>query len=118
MQSFFEHGILVSQCTDTPADNGINYPFYCMMVAITGAYEASSYVWQPTELINRCQFLQAATYNGAWQLHLEKERGSIKENKYADFVILDQDILTCDAQMLRNTKVLKTFFEGEEVYSK
>lgn len=118
MQSFFEHGILVSQCTDTPADNGINYPFYCMMVAVTGAYEASSYVWHPTELINRCQFLQAATYNGAWQLHLEKERGSIKENKYADFVILDQDILTCDAQMLRDTKVLKTFFEGEEVYSR
>ena len=118
MQSFFEHGILVSQCTDTPADNGINYPFYCMMVAVTGAYEASSYAWQPTELINRCQFLQAATYNGAWQLHLEKERGSIKEKKYADFVILDQDILTCDAQMLRDTKVLKTFFEGKEVYSK
>ena len=118
MQSFFEHGILVSQCTDTPADNGINYPFYCMMVAVTGAYGASSYAWQPTELINRCQFLQAATYNGAWQLHLEKERGSIKENKYADFVILDQDILTCDAQMLRDTKVLKTFFEGKEVYSR
>lgn len=118
MQSFFEHGILVSQCTDTPADSGINYPFYCMMVAVTGAYEASSYAWQPTELINRCQFLQAATYNGAWQLHLEKERGSIKENKYADFVILDQDILTCDVQMLCDTKVLKTFFEGKEVYSR
>lgn len=118
MQSFFDHGILVSQCTDTPADNGINYPFYCMMVAVTGAYEPSSYVWQPTELINRCQFLQAMTYNGAWQLHLEEERGSIKQGKYADFVILDQDILTCDAQMLRNTEVLKTFFEGEEVYSK
>lgn len=118
MQSFFDHGILVSQCTDTPADSGINYPFYCMMVAVTGAYEPSSYVWQPTELIDRCQFLQAATYNGAWQLHLEDERGSIKQGKYADFVILDQDILTCDAQMLRDTKVLKTFFEGEEVYSK
>lgn len=118
MQSFFDHGILVSQCTDTPADCGINYPFYCMYVAVTGAYEPSSYVWQPTELIDRCQFLQAATYNGAWQLHLEDERGSIKQGKYADFVILDQDILTCDAQMLRDTKVLKTFFEGEEVYSK
>ena len=118
MQSFFDHGILVSQCTDTPADNGINYPFYCMMVAVTGAYEPSSYAWQPKELINRYQFLQAMTYNGAWQLHLEKERGSIKKDKYADFVILDQDILTCDAQMLLNTEVLKTFFEGKEVYSK
>lgn len=117
MQSFFKHGILVSQCTDTPADSGINNPFYCMMVAITGAYEQSSYAWQPDELIDRYQFLQAATYNGAWQLHLEKERGSIEKGKYADFVIIDQDVLTCEVQMLPNTKVLKTFFEGKEVYS-
>ncbi|MCQ2330718.1 MAG: amidohydrolase family protein [Paludibacteraceae bacterium] len=118
MQSFFKHGILVSQCTDTPADNGIRDPFYCMLVAITGASEPSSYIWDKDEIINRYQFLQAATYNGAWQLHLEKERGSIEQGKYADFVILDQNVLTCDAQMLRNTKVLKTFFEGKEVYSK
>lgn len=35
----------------------------------------------------------------------------------SDFVILDKDILTCDAQVLKETKVLKTFFEGQEVYS-
>ena len=117
IQSFFKHGILVSQCTDTPADNGINYPFYCMSVAVTGAYEPSSYIWDKDEIINRYQFLQAATYNGAWQLHLEKERGSIEKGKYADFVIIDQNVLTCDVNNICNTKVLKTFFEGKEVYS-
>lgn len=116
MKSFFEHGILVSQCTDTPADNGINYPFQCMMVALTGAYNPSPFAWEEDELISRYQFLQALTYNGAWQLHLEKERGSIKEGKYADFVILDKNILTCEPQLLPDTKVLKTFFEGNEVY--
>lgn len=118
MKSFFENDILVSQCTDTPADNGIKYPFYCMQVAVTGAYEAGIPAWQEKELIDRYQFLQAMTYNGAWQLHLEKERGSIEEGKYADFVILDEDILTCDAQSLKDVQVLKTFFEGQEVYSK
>ena len=118
MRSFFDHDILVSQCTDTPADDGINYPFLCMQVAVTGAYEPSSYAWQPEELIDRYQFLQAMTYNGAWQLHLEKERGSIEEGKYADFVILDEDVLTCDAHTLGDVQVLRTFFEGQEVYSK
>lgn len=117
MKSFFDHDILVSQCTDTPADDGINYPFYCMQVAVTGAYEASGYAWQPEELISRYQFLQAMTYNGAWQLHLEQERGSIEVGKYADFVILDEDVLTCAPQALSDVKVLKTFFEGQEVYS-
>ena len=117
MKSFFKHGILVSQCTDTPADDGINYPFLCMQVAVTGAYEAGMDAWQPEELLNRYQFLQAMTYNGAWQLHLEKERGSIEPGKYADFVILDEDVLTCDAQHLGEVKVLNTFFEGQEVYT-
>lgn len=56
------------------------------------------------------------TYNGAWQLHLEKERGSIEPDKYADFVILDTDVLTCDVQSLCDVQVLRTFFEGQEVY--
>ena len=116
MKSFFDKDILVSQCTDTPADNGINYPFYCMQVAVTGTYEPGIDTWQPEELIDRYQFLQAMTYNGAWQLHLEKERGSIEEGKYADFVILDENVLTCDAQVLKEVKVLNTFFEGQEVY--
>ena len=118
MKSFFDHDILVSQCTDTPADDGISYPFYCMQVAVTGAYEPDMEAWQPEELIDRYQFLQAMTYNGAWQLHLEKERGSIEAGKYADFVILDKDVLSCDAHTLGDVQVLRTFFEGQEVYSK
>ena len=118
IKSFFDHDILVSQCTDTPADDGINYPFLCMQVAVTGAYEPGMKAWQPEELIDRYQFLQAMTYNGAWQLHLEKERGSIEEGKYADFVILDENVLTCDAQSIKDVRVLKTFFEGREVYSR
>lgn len=117
IKSFFKHGILVSQCTDTPADDGINYPFHCMQVAVTGTYEPGMNAWQPEELVNRYQFLQAMTYNGAWQLHLEKERGSIEPGKYADFVILDEDVLTCDAQHLGEVQVLNTFFEGQEVYT-
>ena len=84
MKSFFDKDILVSQCTDTLTDNGINYPFYCMQVAVTGTYEPGMDAWQPEELIDRYQFLQAMTYNGAWQLHLEKDRGSIEAGKYAD----------------------------------
>ena len=47
-------------------------------------------------------------------LPLEKERGSIEEGKYADFVILDRNVLACDEQAIRNVQVLKTFFEGRK----
>ena len=41
-----------------------------MQVAVTGTYEPGMPAWQKEELIDRYQFLQAMTYNGAWQIYL------------------------------------------------
>lgn len=115
-KSYFDNGILVSSATDTPAHDGVNYPFHIMEVAVTGVGQSGMLPWCPEENITRQQALQAMTYNGAWQLGLEKERGSIEVGKYADFVIVDQDLLTCPTENIHNTKVLNTFFEGKQVY--
>ena len=72
--------------------------------------------WWTEELLTRQQTLQALTINGARQLFLEEERGSIKEGKYADFLLIDQDVLTCDVGKIRDTKVVNTYFEGKRVY--
>lgn len=62
--------------------------------------------------------MRSLTIEGAYQMYSENERGSIKEGKYADFIIIDKDVLTCDVQELHNTQVLNTFFEGKCVYEK
>ena len=36
----------------------------------------------------------------------------------ADFVILDQDIMTIDPKKILQTTVMNTWFDGEEVYKK
>lgn len=118
LKSFFDNGILVSSATDTPAHDGVNYPFHILQTAVTGVAEDGETPWWPEENLTRQQALQALTYNGAWQLGLEKERGSIEAGKYADFVILDQDVLTCPTTDIHSTKVLSTFFEGKQVYTK
>jgi predicted amidohydrolase YtcJ len=48
----------------------------------------------------------------------EKEKGSLEAGKFADFVILDQDLMKADAASLFKAKVLKTYLNGENVYSK
>lgn len=116
LKSFFDRGVLVSSATDTPAHDGVNYPFHILEVAVTGVADESQQPWCPEENITRQQALQALTYNGAWQLGLEKTRGSIEAGKYADFVILDQDVLTCPTTDIRKTKVLNTYFEGKKVF--
>ncbi|RNL54729.1 amidohydrolase [Pedobacter jejuensis] len=46
----------------------------------------------------------------------EQEKGSLEVGKFADFVILDNDILKSTPQNILKTKVLKTYLNGEKVY--
>jgi hypothetical protein len=47
----------------------------------------------------------------------ENEKGSIEVGKSADFVLLDNDIITTKENAILNTKVLATYINGEKVFS-
>lgn len=122
IRSFFDAGVKVSSHTDYPA-NGVcpQDPFGIMEIAVTGRMlDPSTGRMTPEfdteELITLKQAFQALTINGAWQLGLENERGSIKIGKYADFVLADQDVFNCPVTDIHKTKVVSTWFEGEKVY--
>ena len=80
----------------------------------TGEYTSP---WWTEELITRDQALAALTINGAFQMHVENERGSIKVGKWADFVFADKDVFECPVRDIHTAKVVSTWFEGEKVYS-
>lgn len=46
----------------------------------------------------------------------EKEKGSLEIGKFADFVILENDIMKANDQQILNNKVIKTYVNGEKVY--
>ena len=91
-----------------------------MEIAVTATYTFNGYdygtPWDKDERANRKEFLRSLTIEGAYQMYTEKTRGSIAVGKYADFILIDQDVLRCDEKQLHNTKVLKTYFEGKCVY--
>lgn len=104
--------------TDFPVEN-INpmYTFYAAVVRKDRkGYPEDGF--QMENAISRKEALRGMTIWAAKANFEEKEKGSIEPGKYADFVILDSDIMKVDGKTLPNVKVLKTFVNGEQVYEK
>ena len=119
-KSFFDNNIPVSIHSDYPALSGSpDDPFGIMEIAVTGVlYSENGTAWWPEELATREQALTAMTINCAKQMFIEDERGSVKEGKYADFILVDKDVLTCPAREIHEAKPEATYFEGEKVFAR
>jgi hypothetical protein len=104
--------------TDFPVEN-IN-PIYTFYAAVERkdlkGYPAHGF--QPENALNREQALRGMTIWAAKANFEEKEKGSIEPGKYADLVILDQDLMKTKGNELPRTTVLKTYVNGEKVYEK
>ena len=89
-----------------------------MEIAVTGVQQSENGApWWPEELLTRKQALTALTINCAKQMFIEEERGSIREGKYADFLLVDKDVLSCPVTEISTARVCATYFEGEKVFS-
>ena len=119
MKSFFDNGVNISSHTDFPAlSHSPDDPFGIMEIALTGVYhEENAKEWWTEELITREQALTALTINVAKQMFLENERGSISTGKYADFLLVDKDVLTYPVTEIHTAKPVATYFEGKKVFS-
>ena len=118
MKSFFDHGINFSSHSDFPALCGApDDPFGIMEIVVTGVYHLeNAKPWWTEELLTREQALTALTINVAKQMFIENERGSIKAGKYADFLLVTKDVLTCPVTEIHEAKPAATYFEGKKVY--
>ena len=120
MKSYFDYGVNMSSHSDFPAlADSPDDPFGIMEIAVTGVYyPEKSKPWWSEELLTREQALTALTINCAKQMFIEDERGSISKGKYADFLLVDKDVLTCPLTEIHTAKPAATYFEGKKVFAK
>ncbi len=120
MKSYFDKGIHVTSHSDFPATSGSpDDPFGIMEIAVTGVLAGEDGTpWWPEELLTREQAIASLTINIAKQMLIENERGSISTGKYADFLLVNKDVLTCPVTEIHTAKPEATYFEGKKVYEK
>ncbi len=74
--------------------------------------------FQTENALSRQEALRSMTIWAAKSTFEEDIKGSLEPGKYADFVVMDKDIMTIDEKDVLTAKVLMTFIGGEKVYSR
>ena len=72
--------------------------------------------FQMENALSREEALRSMTIWAAKASMEENHKGSVEVGKFADFTVLDRDIMTLAGDSIRNVKVLKTYVNGELVY--
>lgn len=67
------------------------------------------------EKITVLEAIKAVTINAAYQYFEEDYKGSIKEGKLADLIIVDKNPLKVEKDDIRNIKVLETIKSGKTI---
>lgn len=68
------------------------------------------------ESVDLATMIDAYTINGAYQMKLESEQGSIEVGKRADLIVLDRNLFDIPASEISDARVMMTMFDGSIVY--
>jgi hypothetical protein len=115
-RSLLNTGVIIPNGTDFPVEQ-VN-PFITFHSAVTrqDANNSPAGGWYPAEKMTREEALESMTIWPAFASFQESVTGSLTPGKYADFVILDRDIMTIPEEQILSTRVLATYLGGKVVY--
>ncbi|MHA1916545.1 MAG: amidohydrolase [Promethearchaeota archaeon] len=114
-RSFLDAGILVSAHSDHPCS-----PFPPLMAihSLVNRKTKAGKLIGRSQQISVIEALKLYTINAAYHSFDENILGSIEPNKLADFVILEEDILTVPSERIRNIPINMTIIEGKIIYQR
>jgi predicted amidohydrolase YtcJ len=94
-------------------------PFEIMETAITRQPPGRSRthpVFLPEQRMTREECVKGYTVHAARAAWRDADTGSLTPGKYADIIILDRDIFTCDVYDIGDTEVMLTLLAGKEAH--
>ncbi len=69
------------------------------------------------EAVSREEAIRLHSWAPAYQTFAENVKGTIEVGKYADFVLLGEDVLTIEADRIRYMPILSTIVGGREIWT-
>jgi predicted amidohydrolase YtcJ len=112
-KSFLDAGVLVNNGTDVPVEDAD--PIANFYATVTRKLKDGT-AFYPQQSLSREQALYSYTMANAIAQFEEKQKGSLSVGKYADVVILSNNLLTCSDEDILKTRILMTMIDGKLAY--
>ncbi len=115
-RSLLNAGARLAGGSDFPVES--HNPFLGFHAAVTRQSAAGEPEggWLPEERLTREEALRLFTIDAAYASFEEPVKGSLEVGKYADFIVIDRDVMLCEAREIVGTRVLRTVVGGETVF--
>lgn len=115
-QQFLKQGSRIISGSDFPVE--LANPFLGLHAAVTRQDRANMPKggWRPDQSMSMAEAFRSFTIDAAYGAHQDKIIGGLQAGKYADFIIIDQDIFTIPKENIWKSNVLETWVAGKLVY--
>ncbi len=115
-KSLLRAGAVVTNGTDTPVEDVD--PLASFYATVTRTRADNGMRFFPEQKLSREEALHSYTLAAAFSAFEETVKGSLSPGKWADFIILSEDLVHCPDEAILKTEVLKTWVGGKLLYSK
>ena len=112
-RSLIDSGALLAFGSDWPVVSC--NPFLGVHAAVT-AQTTNGGTFVPEQSLSVEESLTCYTVNGARALHTPGKTGRIQPDHFADFIIIDRDVLSIDPNDINDVRVLQTWVGGVKVF--
>lgn len=115
-QTLIKKGVIIASGSDFPVE--LANPFFGLHAAVTrqDRNNLPEKGWIPVEKMTVTQALESFTINAAYTNRRENTLGSLEVGKWADFILVDQDIFSIKPENIWKTKVLQTWVAGKKIF--
>jgi predicted amidohydrolase YtcJ len=110
-RSLLDQGVIVANGTDAPVEDVD--PIKSFYASVTRKREDNGLVFFSEQAMTRKEAIYSYTLGNAFAAFEEQQKGSLRPGKFADIVILSQDLVKCTDEDILKTKVLYTIVDGK-----
>jgi predicted amidohydrolase YtcJ len=112
-KSLIDSGAIVTNGTDAPVEDVD--PIASFYASVTRRL-TDKFTFFPEQALTREQAIRSYTIDNAYAAFEENIKGSLVPGKLADIVVLSNDLIQCDAEEIKNTRVEMTIIDGRVAY--